>query len=75
MTHPCVKCGKELEVYESEVDWNYGSSGIVYSLVCENKDCPAYSFLQAGLEPVENGLTMKEKGVANNLTTYPHARE
>lgn len=43
MTHPCVQCGKELKEH-------YYDHGL-YHLVCTDQSCPAYSFLQAGLEP------------------------
>lgn len=69
MTHPCVKCGKEISEYLSDPSWvthctrcyehlkyhnftnNYNEPVVIFGY-CMNQSCPAYSFLQAGLEPI-----------------------
>jgi hypothetical protein len=53
MTHPCVKCGKEMKYVTFECFLEHGSdNGSIALPTCINQSCPAYSFLQAGLKPI-----------------------
>lgn len=50
MNKPCVKCGEELS--ERNICYDTFAQTAFTTFVCNKKSCPAYSFLQAGLEPI-----------------------
>lgn len=62
MNHNCVKCGKENLVYHlRDASVKVPKKFPVLLSICVKKSCPAYSFLQAGLEPIERKYKFSDR--------------